>query len=275
VSRILDNPDQLAHMEKMASLGALTAGIAHELNNPINFVSSNINPLKRDIADLLEVLTLYATISPEDDKAALAQKLADIDALKAEVDLEYIIDEINQLLNSIAEGAQRTANIVKDLRNFSRIDKNEIKKVDIHEGLESTLTLLFNQYKNRVTVEKSYGNLPEVECFPGQLNQVWMNILANAIQAMPNGGTLSLKTEPDGDRIRVSIKDTGIGMSDEVRTRIFEAFFTTKDVGEGTGLGMSISASIIEKHHGQIDVESAVGKGSTFVITLPVTQPAG
>lgn len=274
MANLLENPEQLAHMEKMASLGALTAGIAHELNNPINFVSSNINPLRRDIEDVLEVLERYAAISSSDDKSALSGKLEEIEALKADIDLDYVIDEIHQLLNSIAEGAQRTASIVKDLKNFSRVDKNEIKKADLHEGIESTLTLLFNQYKNRVEVEKKYSDLPEVECFPGQLNQVWMNILSNAVQAMPNGGLLTIVTEPDGDQVRVSIRDTGIGMTEEIKSRVFEAFFTTKDIGQGTGLGMSISASIIAKHHGKIDIETAVGRGSTFTVFLPVDQPA-
>lgn len=274
MSGILENPEQLAHMEKMASLGALTAGIAHELNNPINFVSSNVNPLRRDITDILEVLERYAEISPDDDKATLTSKLEEIEVLKADIEFEYIIDEIQQLLTSISEGAQRTANIVKDLKNFSRIDKNELKKMDLHEGLESTLALLFNQYKHSVQVIKQYGQLPELECFPGQLNQVWMNILSNAIQAMPNGGNLTVTTFLDGEKIYVSIQDTGTGMSDEVKSRVFEAFFTTKDIGQGTGLGMSITASIIEKHHGTIQIESALGKGSTFTISLPVSQPA-
>lgn len=274
MSGILENPEQLAHMEKMASLGALTAGIAHELNNPINFVSSNINPLRRDIKDIFEVLERYATISPDDDKAALMSKLQEIEALKTDVEFEYIVDEIQQLLTSISDGAQRTASIVKDLKNFSRVDRNELKKMNLHEGLESTLALLFNQYKHSVEVTKQYGQLPELECFPGQLNQVWMNILSNAIQAMPNGGNLTITTTLDGDKVQISIQDTGTGMSDEVKSRVFEAFFTTKDVGQGTGLGMSITASIIEKHHGKIQIESALGKGSTFTVSLPVSQPA-
>lgn len=271
MSQILENPEQLAHMEKMASLGSLTAGIAHELNNPINFVSSNIAPLRRDIEDLLDILERYCSLSPKDGR--LAEKIAEIEDMRDELDLDYIVDEIYQLLDSIADGAERTATIVKDLKNYSRIDKNEYRLSDIHEGIESTLTLLFNQVKNNIKIEKNYQDIPEIECLPGQLNQVWMNISANAIQAMHSGGTLRVTTSHDDDYVYVTLADNGVGMSDEVKDRIFEAFFTTKDIGEGTGLGMSISASIIEKHHGEISLESEEGKGTSFTIKLPIQQP--
>jgi signal transduction histidine kinase len=257
---------QLVQSERMASLGQLTAGIAHEINNPVNFVSSNINPLRRDVADLLAILAKY-----EEHIGAqhLQEKFQAVDALKKDLDFSYMQQEIENLLNGIQEGARRTSEIVRSLRNFTRLGEDERKPADINKGLESTLLMLQHQLKKRVEVIKDFGVLPEIMCYPGKLNQVFMNILVNASQAIVGSGKIFIKTSYDGEIVTISIKDTGVGMSNEIKQHIFEPFFTTKGVGEGTGLGLPITYGIIEEHDGNIEVYSEPGKGSEFVITLP------
>jgi len=263
--------EQLVQSEKMSSLGLLTAGIAHEINNPINFVSGNVNPLRRDFEDLAGILKMYESADVAGD---LKSAVLRIRKEASDLDLTYTLDEINKLLNGIEEGANRTAEIVRGLRNFSRLDENEIKIADVHEGLDSTLTLLRSKYRDRIEIERAYAEIPKIECYPGQLNQVFMNILSNAVQAIAEKGTIRLATEAlDENRVRIRIKDSGSGMSDAVKKKIFDPFFTTKDVGVGTGLGLSISYGIIEKHNGHIGVESSPGNGTEFIITLPVHQP--
>jgi signal transduction histidine kinase len=260
---------QLVHSEKMASLGQLTAGIAHEINNPINFVSANVRPLQRDIAMLLDILARYSSLEPT---AEIGARLAELRELRSELEIDYIIEEIDKLIRGIDDGARRTAEIVKGLRNFSRVDESDLKRVDLHEGLDSTLVLLQNSYKDRIEVIRDYADIPDVECYPGQLNQVFMNLLTNAIQSIDGPGTITIRTARDVDSVRVSIRDTGAGIPDEIRERIFDPFFTTKDVGKGTGLGLSITLGIIRKHHGLIEIDSAPGQGTTFTLTLPIDQ---
>ncbi len=267
---------QLVDAEKMASLGQLTAGIAHEINNPINFVVSNINPLKRDIQDLLDVLEKYDGIK---DEKEFNQKLKEINDFKEQLDLNYVTEEINLLLKGINDGANRTAEIVKSLRTFSRLDESDLKKADINDGLDSTLLLLNSSLSEKISVVKKYGNLEPVECYAGKLNQVFMNLLKNAIHAVsakkynaPEKPTLTLATESAPNEIVIRIKDNGTGMDEATMSRIFEPFFTTKDVGEGTGLGLSIVYSIIEKHDGTIDVDSEPGTGTEFTIAIPKHQ---
>lgn len=258
---------QLIQSEKMSSLGVLTAGIAHEINNPVNFISANIGPLKNDIEDIVQLLNKYGEITPE---TLIKEKLQEIAKYSDDIDLPFTLQETHNLLNGIEEGARRTANIVKDLRTFSRLDEGEKKHVNIHENIDSTLTLLHNQFRDRITINKNYGDIPEVECFPGKINQVFMNILTNAAHAIPEQGEITITTSRRNDHILISIRDTGTGMSKEAIARIFEPFFTTKPVGEGTGLGLSISYSIIQEHHGTISINSVKGKGSEFIITLPI-----
>lgn len=260
---------QLVQAEKMASLGQLTAGIAHEINNPINFVSANIEPLKHDVNDVLEVLHQYEQIIHQKE---LTTHFDPVQKLKQQLEIDYIRSEIPLLLNGIEEGAMRTKEIVKGLRIFSRLDENDCKLFDIHESLESTLTLLRSQLINRIEVIKQYGEIPHIEGFPGRINQVLMNILNNAIYAIPGKGTIAIKTWLQQQQVHISIQDTGVGMPAEVKNRIFEPFFTTKDVGIGTGLGLAISYGIIEQHHGKILVDSEPGKGTEFTIVLPVKQ---
>ncbi len=260
---------QLVNAEKMASLGQLTAGVAHEINNPINFINANISPLERDISDLKELISKYDEIVA---KHKLKEHFAEIETFKQDIDFEYVLDEINSLLQAIQEGVRRTTEIVRGLRNFSRVDENDMKLANINEGLESTLMILRNKLKNRIEIVKEFGNLPEIMCFPGKLNQVFMNIINNASDAIEGEGTIRINTYQVSDNVCISIEDSGKGMSEEVRNRIFEPFYTTKDVGQGTGLGLYISFGIIQSMRGNIQVFSSPSKGSKFVITLPIGQ---
>ena len=269
LSDLKEAQQQLIMSEKMASLGQLTAGVAHEINNPINFVSANIKPLKEDLNDILECINRYEEVIKENKLEGMFSK---VHQFKRNSDINFSMQEVQDLLRVIEEGASRTTEIVKGLRNFSRLDQNVVKKADMNEGIESTLTLLHSVYKDRVEIEKDFGKLPEVDCLPGQINQVLMNILSNALQAIPEQGKIFIKTWQENETVKISIRDTGSGMSEAIRQKIFDPFFTTKDVGKGTGLGLSISYGIIEKHNGKIEVQSEPGKGTTFIITLPVNQ---
>ena len=268
-----DTQIQLVEAEKMASLGQLTAGIAHEINNPINFVKSNIKPLQLDINDLIEVIDEYNKLHTAEG-AEIPEKLKSIEKLKKKIDIDYVKTEIESLVTGIRDGAERTAEIVLGLRNFSRLDESEVKTVNVHEGIDSTLILLKNQLPQNLSIEKHFEAHGNIECFPGKLNQVFMNILSNGIQAIKekeeqaDKETIVISTKDIGDQLQISIRDSGIGMTDEVRQKIFDPFFTTKDVGEGTGLGLSIVYKIIQKHGGKIEVVSSKGKGAEFIITL-------
>lgn len=267
-----DAQSQLVEAEKMASLGQLTAGIAHEINNPINFVSANVEPLKMDISDVLEILdTTHQKLKNTGDEEAIKE----VESLRRKLDLDFLKLEIFQLVNGIKEGALRTAEIVKGLKTFSRLDESDLKTADLNEGLQSTIVILRNSMPDNLLVETSYGEIPPVECFPGKINQVFMNILSNAIQAIkmkPYAEKQSLKviTRQVDERVYIHIIDSGPGMTDEVKARIFEPFFTTKEVGEGTGLGLSISFRIIETHSGTIHVNTELGKGTEFILSLPI-----
>ncbi len=265
-----DTQTQLVNAEKMASLGQLTAGIAHEINNPINFVSANLKPLKTDISEIFEVVNRYENLSPD---AQIAEKLKDIEKFKKQIDLDYLRQEVSTLLAGIEDGAKRTAEIVSGLKNFSRLDESDLKDANINEGIESTLVILRSSVQKNIEVHTHLGKIPVIECYPGKLNQVFMNIMSNALYAMNKKGggqpeRLTITTYERGDKVVVSFEDTGIGMSQEVKEKMFDPFFTTKDVGEGTGLGMSIVFKIIESHHAKIEVESEVGKGTKISIIL-------
>jgi two-component system NtrC family sensor kinase len=276
VLRNLQNTQsQLVSQEKMASLGQLTAGIAHEINNPINFVSSNITPLKRDIKDIMEVIEFYREngekeFSPETKK--------DAKQLENELELDYVLDEVDQLLKGMEDGAKRTVEIVKGLRLFSRVDEQDVKKVDLHDGLNSTLILLNSSIPGKIRVVREFGELPLVECLAGKINQVFMNILNNAVHALSDNlekiadPVITIRTKAFKERVEVEIEDNGPGMPEQVKQRIFEPFFTTKPVGKGTGLGLSIVYSIIENHKGTLEVITREGLGTSFIISLPIHQ---
>ncbi|MDT7827334.1 ATP-binding protein [Pricia sp. S334] len=260
---------QLIMSEKMASLGQLTAGVAHEINNPINFVSANIKPLKEDLSEIIEGIHRYEDVIKKNKLEAFFEGVGQFNK---DQDLAFTLQEVQELLKGIEEGAKRTSEIVKGLRNFSRLDQNVMKKADLNEGLDSTLAILHNVYKDDIEIVKEYGTIPEVECLPGEINQVLMNILSNAIQAITGAGKICIQTWEANNHVKIMIKDTGAGMDQAVQSKIFDPFFTTKEVGKGTGLGLSISYGIIKKHKGKIEVESVVGKGTEFIISLPVDQ---
>ncbi|RYY08123.1 MAG: GHKL domain-containing protein [Sphingobacteriaceae bacterium] len=263
---------QLVEAEKMASLGQLTAGIAHEINNPINFVTSNVTPLRRDVDILIDVINSIEAVGLSD--ISIIEKQQQIEDYKEEVDFDYVKLEIDNLLNGIHEGATRTADIVKGLKIFSRLDEDDIKKADINEGLASTLIIANNLIGNHIQVVKNLGNIPMIECYPGKLNQVFLNIISNAVFAIQEkfgdskGGVLKITTECDNNSLFIKIEDNGTGMSEATKNKIFEPFFTTKDVGIGTGLGMSIVYNTINKHNGQITLNSSEGVGTEFIIEL-------
>jgi hypothetical protein len=269
LNHLKETQAQLVDAEKMASLGQLTAGIAHEINNPINFVSANVNPLRRDFQDILEVLGKYEHLDPDHD---IRKQLKEIEKYKEQIDMKFIPEEIMSLLQGIEHGASRTAEIVKGLKNFSRLDESDIKDADVNEGIESTLTLLKHTFPPNLKLETYFAPLGMIECYPGKLNQVFMNVLNNGIQAMAKmereEHVLSIQTLEENQQVVIKIKDTGIGMTPEVKAKVFEPFFTTKDVGEGTGLGMSIVFKIIESHHGKIELESKPGQGTLVTIRL-------
>lgn len=232
-------------------------------------MSGNVYPLKKDLDEIFSVIEKY-------DEAIRANKLTDyfteVEAVKEEMDFSYLIQEIYSLLKGVEEGANRSSEIIKGLRSFSRLDDEVCQFYDIHEGIDSSLVLLHNQLKDKITVRKDYGDFEGLECYPSKLNQVIMNILTNSIQAMEGSGELFISTVSSAIGIKIIIKDNGIGMTAEVKEHLFEPFFTTKEVGQGTGLGLSISYGIIEKHNGNIDVISEPGKGTEFIISLPITQ---
>lgn len=262
---------QLVNAEKMASLGQLTAGIAHEINNPINFITSNIQPLRRNISEIVEVMQEYRALTPE----TASEKLTMLKERERRLGIADSIDELDDIIGSISEGSSRTAEIVRGLRNFSRLDEDDLKETDLHEGLKNTLALLSPQFRDKVHVRSLFQDIPHVECFPGKVNQVFMNVLTNAIQATAarTDGTapeVSISTAAENDHVCVTIADNGVGMTEDVKLRMFDPFFTTKPVGEGTGLGLAIVYGIVQDHHGHITVDSAEGLGTTFRIHLPI-----
>lgn len=274
LNHLKETQSQLVDAEKMASLGQLTAGIAHEINNPINFVMSNIKPLQLDILEIKRLLKLYEEI----DQGNLKDKLLEIDHFRQRIEFGYIMQEIDTLLKGIEEGASRTADIIKGLRIFSRVNETELKEADVQEGIDTTLMLLTNLIPPNLEVVRHYEKIPKIVCYPGKLNQVFMNILTNAVQAIKSKPdheheTITLTTSRKKQHVIISVADTGPGIPGAIIEKIFDPFFTTKEVGEGTGLGLSIAYGIIEKHRGKIEVRSAEGKGTEFVITLPIHQP--
>lgn len=263
--------NQLIDNEKMASLGQLTAGVAHEINNPINFVSSNIAPLRLDFNELLILLNKYEEALKNPDQPAV---LKAIDNYKQQIDLDFVKDEINMLLNGIEDGANRTAEIVSSLRTFSSTDELILKTEDINKSILSNLLILRSTIPTYIEIKPFFGKLEPLNCYPGKINQLIINLVNNSIYAIKakeqfNDESIMITTKNHPEHISIQITDTGIGMSDETRQKIFEPFFTTKGIGEGTGLGLSIVFGIVEKHHGTIEVISSPGNGATFSISIP------
>lgn len=270
LKQLRETQSHLIQSEKMVSLGQLTAGIAHEINNPINFVHSNIEPLKRDFEQLMQIIAEFNTLFSDGNTDL---KLQEIKNLQHELELEQLKEEIPLLIKGIEDGARRTAEIVRGLRNFSRLDESQPKKTNLNEGIDSTLKLLKNKLDHRIEIIKEFGELPEVVCHPGQLNQVFMNVISNAIESIEGKGSVAITTSATPDLVSVKVKDTGSGMTEKVKSRIFDPFFTTKPVGKGTGLGLSISYGIINNHKGFIEVFSEPEKGTEIIINIPVIDP--
>ena len=250
----------------MASLGQMAAGVAHELNNPAGFIYSNIDLLKVYIERLKSCLADY-------DRLALPAEIAErIRSIKKEIDYENLVAELGSILSDCYVGAERIRDVVQNLRLFSRLDDAAVTRVDLNEGIEATIRLLSVYYKSgRIRLVREYGEIPHVNCYAAQLNQVWMNLLVNAAQAVKSAeGEVRISTRCTDRTVIVEISDTGAGISADKLSRIFDPFFTTKPVGEGTGLGLSISHGIVERHGGTIEVESAPGRGTTFTISLPI-----
>lgn len=265
--------NQLIQAEKMASIGQLAAGMAHEINNPVGFVQSNLGSMEGYLRSLIMVIDAY-----ERNAAALAgypefQECREtIEAVKREVDLDYLKQDAFSLLDESRAGLQRVAKIVHDLKDFSRVGESEWQYADLHRGLDSTLNVVGNDLRQKAEVVKRYGDLPEIECLPAELNQAFANLLINAAHAIEGRGQITIATGVQDDEVWVEVRDTGKGIAPQHLTRIFDPFFTTKPVGKGIGLGLSLTYSIIKKHHGRIEVASEEGKGAAFRVYLPLHQ---
>jgi signal transduction histidine kinase len=264
---------QLVQSEKMASVGVLAAGVAHEINNPIGFVSANLGTLSQYVGDLLKLVDAYERADPA-LAAADPQQHAAIKRCKQQIGLAYLRGDVASLGEETADGLARVTRIVQDLRDFSHAGGSDWQFADLHKGLESTLNIARNELKVKAEIVREYGELPPIECLPSELNQVFMNLFINAAHAMATRGVLRIRTGLHDDGVQIEIADTGCGIAPEILPRIFEPFFTTKPVGQGTGLGLALSYTIVQKHKGRLEVQSTVGQGSTFRIWLPRLQAA-
>jgi len=270
--RLAGTQEQLLQSEKMASIGLLAAGVAHEINNPIGYVHSNLGTLHEYIG------ALFALIECQDEalqSSGPPAALQDLRAQRERLDIDFILGDLPKLMAESREGIERVTKIVQDLKEFSYVGRGDpMRPSDLHKGLESTLNIVWNDLKYKVRVDKHYGDLPLVECHLSEINQVLMSLLINAGQAIEHRGTIVLTTGAEDGEAWISIADSGCGIPAEALPRIFDPFFTSKPIGRGTGLGLAIAYSIVSKHHGRIEVSSEVGVGSTFRVVLPVVQPA-
>jgi len=262
---------QLLQSDKLAAVGQLAAGIAHEINNPVGYVTSNLTSMDSSLRDIFGLLDAYEALERVCPSAEAA--LAKVREIKQQKEIVLLREDIGQMLAESKEGLARVAKIVSDLKNFSCAENNDWQWADLHNGLDSTLNIVGNEIKYHCTLNKDYGDIPDVYCIPSQINQVFLNLLVNAAQAIPEKGEITLRTGQVGDDVFVAIADTGTGISAETLPRLFEPFFTTKPVGKGTGLGLSIAYGIVQKHGGRIEVESKVGRGTVFTVWLPVKPP--
>jgi signal transduction histidine kinase len=275
-SQLKQTQTQLLQSEKMASIGQLAAGVAHEINNPIGYVHSNLGTLQGYVRGLLTLLNAYADavrgLTPGCEAAFAA-----IEGLKDQIDFDFLRQDLPQLLAESREGIERVKKIVLDLRDFSHAGQSDVEewvRADVHRGLESTLNIVWNEIKYKAEVRRDFGELPPIDCIPSQLNQVFLNLLVNAGQAIADHGQITVTTRVHGDFICISFADTGSGIAPEHQKRIFDPFFTTKPVGKGTGLGLALSYGIVQKHHGRIEVSSTPGTGTVFRIYLPIRRAA-
>jgi PAS domain S-box-containing protein len=261
---------QVIQQEKMASIGQLAAGVAHEINNPMGFISSNLTSLSK-YADRFD--EYIAALQQSLGSCPTHPDTVEIDKLRQKLKVDYLISDVRELVNESLDGANRVRRIVQDLKSFSRVDQKECCRTNLNEALETTINIAWNELKYIATLDRNFGDIPEILCYPQQLNQVFLNLLVNAAQAMEKQGNIIVSSWSDDDHVFVSVKDNGKGMPKEVQKRVFEPFFTTKEAGKGTGLGLSISADIIRKHGGELSVESELGAGTTFIVQLPLNSP--
>jgi PAS domain S-box-containing protein len=268
-AKLADMQLHLLQTEKMASIGQLAAGVAHEINNPIGFVRSNLSTLKRYAADLIGVVGRYEA-AEEALGSAHSDAFTSVNTLKAETDIAYTLSELPCLLDESLEGIERVRKIVQDLKNFSRSGDTDFQWADLTQGLESTINIVWNQIKYKAELRREYQPLPQVHCVASQINQVLMNLLVNAAQAIDQQGVITVRTGADAQEVWIEVEDTGCGMTGEQMKRIFEPFFTTKPPGQGTGLGLAIAWRVMERHHGHIDIQSEPGRGSRFRVRLPI-----
>ncbi|OIR14721.1 sensor protein ZraS [mine drainage metagenome] len=271
IKKLEDAYSLMLQSEKMASIGQLAAGVAHELNNPIGFVYSNLGTLEKYVQSTFRMIELYEKAEeaiPDQDVRRLLQ------TAKEELDIAFLKTDLSALMDESKDGITRVKVIVQNLKDFSHVGaSDEWHFSDLRKGLDSTLSIVNNEIKYKAAVVKEYGDIPEVECLASQLNQVFMNLLVNAAHAIAERGTITIRTGQEADQVWVDIADTGHGIAPEHMQKIFDPFFTTKPVGKGTGLGLSLSYGIVQKHHGRMEVQSDVGKGTTFRVWLPVKQP--
>ncbi|OPY68642.1 MAG: Sporulation kinase A [Syntrophorhabdaceae bacterium PtaU1.Bin034] len=263
---------KIFQQEKMASIGQLAAGVAHEINNPIGFIMSNLNTLQKYMTRIPEFIKIQGEVIEQikqDDKEATEALVAKAAEIRRSLKIDYILEDSQDLINESLDGAGRVKRIVQDLKSFSHADQTESALVDLNRVIDSTLNIVWNELKYKATAKKEYGDIPMTNCNAGQLGQVFMNILVNAAQAIETSGEITIKTRHDDGYIEVTVSDTGCGISQEHLGRIFEPFFTTKEIGKGTGLGLSIAYDIVKKHKGEIEATSQVGKGTTFVVRIP------
>jgi signal transduction histidine kinase len=265
IKKLEEAQNQLLQSERMASIGQLAAGVAHEINNPIGFVNSNMGSLENYVSGLLRLLAAYEAAEVDISPASKTN----IEHIKDQIDIEFLRHDVVSLLAESTEGLQRVTQIVRDLKSFSHVDEAERQWANIEEGIESTLRVVWNELKYKAQVVKEYAGVPPVWGFPFQLNQVFMNLLLNAGQALEDKGTITIRTGHDERHVWVEVQDDGKGIQPENLQRIFEPFFTTKPVGQGTGLGLSLSYGIVKKHGGTIEVVSHPGQGACFKLALP------
>jgi two-component system, NtrC family, sensor kinase len=269
---------QLMQQEKMASIGHLAAGVAHEINNPMGFISSNLNTLKDYEVEIRSLIDQYGSflssvkdlLVSKNHQPDILERLKNINKFEKKIDIEFILQDITNLINESLEGAERIKNIIIDLKDFAHPGEDDLKFSDINKNFDSTLNVVWNELKYKANITKDYGELPLVKCYPQQLNQVFMNILVNAAQAIDEMGEIKITTRSEGEQVRITVSDTGSGIPEVNLSKIFDPFYTTKEVGKGTGLGLNIAYNLIKKHNGTIDVESSLGKGTTFSIRIPV-----
>jgi len=260
---------KVLHQEKMASIGQLAAGVAHEINNPIGFINSNLSTLGKYLSRLSGFLAVQSECIAA---GAPPEQVESVHQEQARLKIDYIVKDLEDLIRESLEGAERVRSIVADLKSFSRVDESEYKQADLNECLRSTINIVWNEIKYKATLKKEFGEIPRTRCYPQQMNQVFMNLLVNAAHAIEQQGSITVRSWEEDGYVCVSVADTGQGIPEANLNRIFEPFFTTKEVGKGTGLGLSITYDIVKKHHGEITVRSEPGKWTEFTVRIPVVE---